>query len=137
MPQHHILVATDRAIPLALMVNELITNAANSRLRRRIGLQNPGWFGADVDTIRVSVRDEGIGLPPTFDLAETKGLGMRLVRAFLQQLAATVAINSQSRHRICGISSPRTQAVTIMRRRYQLDAGLRGVEHSLAYRKFA
>ena len=75
MPQHHILVATDRAIPLALMVNELITNAANSRLRRRIGLRNPGWLVRDVDTIRVSVRDEGIGLPPTFDLAKTKGLG--------------------------------------------------------------
>jgi two-component sensor histidine kinase len=31
--------------------------------------------------MRVSVRDEGIGLPPGVDLAKTKGLGLWLVRA--------------------------------------------------------
>ena len=95
--QHDILIATDRAIPLALMVNELITNAAKHAHDGRSGCKI--WVGLvrDAGTLRVSVRDEGIGLPPAFDLAKTKGLGMRLVRAFLQQLDATVAINPQPR----------------------------------------
>ena len=95
--QHDILIATDRAIPLALMVNELITNAAKHAYEGRSACKIWVDLVRDVDTLRVSVRDEGIGLPPAFDLAKTKGLGMRLVRAFLQQLDATVAINPQPR----------------------------------------
>ena len=95
--QHDIMIATDRAIPLALMVNELMTNAAKHAYEGQTGCKV--WVGLKLDagTIRVSVRDEGGGLPPGFDLAKTKGLGMRLVRAFLQQLEATVVINPQPR----------------------------------------
>lgn len=95
--QHDILIATDKAIPLALMVNELITNAAKHAYEGQSSCKI--WVGVvrEGSTIRVSVRDEGIGLPASFDLAKGKGLGMRLVRAFLQQLDATVAINPQPR----------------------------------------
>lgn len=95
--QHDIMIATDRAIPLALMVNELITNAAKhayagqSNCKIWVGLSRQG------ETLRVTVRDEGAGLPPGFDLEKTKRLGMRLVKAFLQQLDATKAINSTAR----------------------------------------
>jgi two-component sensor histidine kinase len=95
--QHDILIATDQAIPLALMVNELITNAAKHAYAGQSGCKI--WVGVvrEGATIRVSVRDEGVGLPTSFDLAKGKGLGMRLVRAFLQQLDATVTINPQPR----------------------------------------
>jgi two-component sensor histidine kinase len=95
--QHDILIATDKAIPLALMVNELITNAAKHAYESQSGCKI--WVGVirDGATTRVSVRDEGTGLPAQFDLAKSKGLGMRLLRAFLQQLDATVAINPQLR----------------------------------------
>lgn len=79
------------------MVNELITNAAKHTYEGQSGCKI--WVGVvhDGATIRVSVRDEGIGLPANFDLAKSKGLGMRLVRAFLQQLEATVVLNTQQR----------------------------------------
>lgn len=95
--QHDILIATDKAIPLALMVHELITNAAKHAYEGQSSCKI--WVGVvrEGSTIRVSVRDEGIGLPANFDLAKGKGLGMRLVRAFLQQLDATVAVNPQPR----------------------------------------
>ena len=38
-----------------------------------------------------------ICLTGSFDLANSKGLGMRFVRAFVQQLEAMVAINPQPR----------------------------------------
>jgi two-component sensor histidine kinase len=95
--QHDILIATDQAIPLALMVNELITNAAKHAYAGQSGCKI--WVGVvrEGAAIRVSVRDEGVGLPTSFDMAKGKGLGMRLVRAFLQQLEAKVVLNPQPR----------------------------------------
>jgi two-component sensor histidine kinase len=92
--QHDIMIATDRAIPVALMVNELITNAAKHAYEGETGFKV--WvrlvrIGDRI--IRVSVRDEGIGLPSTFDAANSKGLGMRLLRSFQQQLDATITID--------------------------------------------
>lgn len=95
--QHEIMIATDRAIPIALMVNELITNAAKHAYEGQTGFDIRVGLVRSGDVINVSVSDEGVGLPPDFDLATTKGLGMRLLRAFLQQLAATITINSHPR----------------------------------------
>lgn len=95
--QHDIMIATDRAIPMALMVNELITNAAKHAYEGETGFNIWVGLAQDGDTIRVSVRDEGIGLPPTFDMTKSKGLGMRLLRSFQQQLGATIAINPDAR----------------------------------------
>ena len=72
-------IRTDRAIPAVLLVNELITNAAkyaypagNCKVWVTLSRQ-PN------DNIAISVRDEGIGLPPTFDIKSGRRLGMRLV----------------------------------------------------------
>ena len=93
--QPDVMIETDRAIPLALLVNELITNAAKHAYAGRPGGEI--WVGLTREgaTLRVSVRDEGIGLAADFDLAKTRGLGMRLVRAFVQQLNATITVVPQ------------------------------------------
>ena len=46
------------------------------------------------DELVISVRDEGEGLPADFDLARPKGLGMRIVMAFVGQLGGTLAIHA-------------------------------------------
>src|SRR6516162_4462871 len=82
-----ILFHPDRAIPIALIVNELVTNAAkyafsgrsDNRIWVRLVRQNE-------DTILISVRDNGVGLPSEFDLTRSKGLGMRVVAALAKQL---------------------------------------------------
>jgi two-component sensor histidine kinase len=86
-----ITVTTDRAVPIALMANELITNAAkyaypdnqNGTIWVRVGR------GAD-DMIELSVRDEGRGLPADFELGRAPGLGMRILSAFSRQLNAKI-----------------------------------------------
>jgi two-component sensor histidine kinase len=90
---HGIDIMTDRAIPIALITNELITNAAkyayqgepNGHIWVRLALVENG-------TIELSVRDEGAGLPADFDPRSATGLGMRIVRALSQQLGAEIAI---------------------------------------------
>ncbi|HWF96816.1 MAG TPA: histidine kinase dimerization/phosphoacceptor domain -containing protein [Xanthobacteraceae bacterium] len=79
-------IATDRAIPAALLVNELVTNIAKYAYPAG---QCRAWVtlscGAG-DTIAISVRDAGTGLPADFDLKSKRRLGMRLVNAFTAQL---------------------------------------------------
>jgi two-component sensor histidine kinase len=86
-------VTTDRAVPIALLVNELITNAAKHAYQDSQG--GTIWVrvgrGSD-DTIELSVRDEGRGLPADFDLGSSSGLGMRILSAFSQQLNAMVEV---------------------------------------------
>jgi two-component sensor histidine kinase len=85
-------IRTDRAIPAVLLVNELVTNAAkyaypagNCRVWVTISR-------APKDTVTISVRDEGIGLPSTFDIKLGRRLGMRLVDAFAQQLQGNLQV---------------------------------------------
>ncbi|WP_172899876.1 sensor histidine kinase [Bradyrhizobium erythrophlei] len=99
MPNCHLHVSTaagievppDQAIPVALLVNELITNSAkyghpNSKCEVWIEVVR-----ADAK-ISVSVRDKGIGLPPNFESTSHKGLGMRLINAFAAQLGGKLVI---------------------------------------------
>lgn len=88
--------STDRAISVALIVNELITNAAKYAYPGRSdGRIHISVKAAADDTLAVSVRDEGAGLPAGFDLATPKGLGMRIITSFAQQLGGTLAIHAR------------------------------------------
>jgi len=81
----------DQAIPAALFVNELITNSAkyahpNSKCEVWVGVTQSD------SKVSVSVRDEGIGLPPNFEATSRTGLGMRLINAFAAQLGGRLEI---------------------------------------------
>jgi two-component sensor histidine kinase len=85
-------IRTDRAIPAVLLVNELITNAA----KYAYPAGNCGvWLTlsrAPKDNVLISVRDEGVGLPPTFNIKSGRRLGMRLVGSFSQQLQGDLEV---------------------------------------------
>jgi two-component sensor histidine kinase len=81
-----VFVKTDHAINLALVVTELVTNAARHAypngtrgpIRVRLGC-------VDGNVARISVRDEGLGLVPDFEVTKGNGFGMRLVKALAKQ----------------------------------------------------
>jgi two-component sensor histidine kinase len=81
--------AADRAILLGLILNELVSNAGKYAYPDCPGgsiwvrLAQP-----DNNSVLVSVRDEGVGLPLGFDSTASKGLGTRLVNALTKQLSA-------------------------------------------------
>jgi two-component sensor histidine kinase len=91
--EHGIDTMTDRAIPIALIANELITNATKYAYQGQHG--GNIWVrlthGND-DTVELSVRDGGTGLPADFDPRFATGLGMRIVHAFTQQLSANISV---------------------------------------------
>jgi two-component sensor histidine kinase len=83
----------DQAVPIALLVNELVTNAAK---HGRGDCKCEIWVTvthAAEGAILLSVRDNGPGLPADFDIAAQKGLGMRLVMAFAKQLRGELTIH--------------------------------------------
>jgi two-component sensor histidine kinase len=85
-------VDADRAIPIALIANELITNAAKHAFSKK---SSPGRIGVRLTraadaTISLSVSDKGAGLPANFDMAKSKGLGMRVVMALTSQLGGNI-----------------------------------------------
>ena len=83
-------VSIDHAAPLGLITNELITNAIKHR-------------GADAAVIKITlecwpdgyaltVSDQGPGLPPGFNAAKSRTLGMRIVTALTRQIGGTMEI---------------------------------------------
>jgi two-component sensor histidine kinase len=95
--QHEMEISTDRAISAALIVNELITNAAKYAYKDKPG--GTIWIvvaGAGKGKLSISVSDEGVGLPPDFDLKKPRGLGMRIITAFVKQLNGTLEIRNRN-----------------------------------------
>jgi two-component sensor histidine kinase len=90
---HGIEVKTDDAISVALIVNELIANAAKYAYSGKTGCKIWVTIACTKDSdLLISVRDEGSGIPADYDPHKAKGLGMRLVNSFAKQLKATVEI---------------------------------------------
>ena len=52
---------------------------------------------ADGNGVRVSVRDEGVGLPPDFETNQKVGLGVRLVRTLAKQMQAHIHVERRAR----------------------------------------
>ena len=85
-------VATDKVIPLALIVYELLTNALKYAAPR----DGPRWLQVSVlkrdGGLVVAVRDNGPGLPE--DAEQRAGLGMKLVQTLCLQLQGRVEPSS-------------------------------------------
>lgn len=88
------LISADHAIPLGLLINELVTNA--------VKYAYPGGTGVievtarEIDgRLRVEVSDHGVGLPDGFDIDQPRhSLGFKVINGLLRQLQGHVAISS-------------------------------------------
>jgi two-component sensor histidine kinase/DNA-binding response OmpR family regulator len=86
-----VLLSIDQAVPCALILNELITNAVKYAF--------PDHRGGEIlvtlndcgeNRIRLRVADDGIGFPPGFDRTECRSLGLRIVDILTYQLNGTI-----------------------------------------------
>jgi two-component sensor histidine kinase len=91
-----IVIPTDRAVSTALIVNELIANAAKYAYENHSGVITVKVARADENNFIVSVRDEGAGMPDDIDPRDRKGLGMRIISSFTRQLNATIEIKRRN-----------------------------------------
>ncbi len=88
----------DTAVPLGLIVNELVTNAykyafpgrkeGNIQIRIEKALSEEGYL--------LSVSDDGVGLPDGFSAQQARSLGLRLVNILSKQLKGQLEVFSDA-----------------------------------------
>ena len=88
-----IMVDINTAVPLGLIMNELVSNA----LKHAFPGERQGTIsitgGDEHDLITLVVRDNGVGFPPDFDWKNTTSLGMRLVNSLIDQVDGTITLD--------------------------------------------
>jgi two-component sensor histidine kinase len=92
----HLIISADKAIPLGLLINELVTNSAKHAYPDGYGeIQISGeQRGAD---LHVEVSDRGIGLPKDFDIDQPRAsLGFKVIKSLLAQLDGRIAVASNT-----------------------------------------
>ncbi len=105
-----ILLSPDQAMPLALVVNELVTNAIKH------GGMDPSLtvkLGRSSEGCRLAVRNRG-ELPPNYDPNKTTGFGIRMVRSTVAQLGGRFEAASMAGETEFAITfQPSVQQMTI------------------------
>ncbi len=90
-------VETDRAVPIGLMVNELVTNA----LKYAYPKGQPGPVRVQLNRLgeglRLVVEDDGVGYPPSESAPKGSGLGSLIVGSMAKSLRATVELDRAHR----------------------------------------
>jgi len=85
-----ILVSLDTAIPLGLIVNELVTNALKYAFHDRTN----GKITISIHQIaenkyEIGVQDDGIGIPGTINITNADTLGLKIVQTLSEQLGGS------------------------------------------------
>jgi PAS domain S-box-containing protein len=84
------------AIPCALVINELVTNAlkhafqGRSAGRLRVGMCRRGT------ALELEVKDDGVGLPDGVEIHQATSMGLLVVRTLAEQLGATLQVDGSS-----------------------------------------
>nr|MDA3951321.1 sensor histidine kinase [Spirochaeta sp.] len=105
-------IGADIAVPLSLIVNELVTNALKYAFPQGVaGTIDITCQTPDENSFVLTVTDNGVGLPPDFDLNRCESLGMRLVQGLTEQLQGSVefsvpASDAVNRGTRCTVSVP-------------------------------
>jgi two-component system, sensor histidine kinase PdtaS len=77
------------AIPLGFIANELITNAAKyGKGRITVSLERNPEKG-----YALSVSNDGPSLPDGFDPAAGKGMGMKIIRSFVERIGGALQVD--------------------------------------------
>lgn len=88
-----VMLGVDTAIPCGLIINELVSNSLKHAF--------PGGGGgsitirlrpADSEHLTLTVSDDGVGLPPDFDVRNTPSLGLQLVNTLARQIGGEVEV---------------------------------------------
>jgi len=87
----------DQALPCALVVNEILSNAYKHAFKGRKQGKIEISVVQENGQIRITVRDNGIGLPTDFDISRSNSLGLKLIRTLVQhQLKGTLTFKSRN-----------------------------------------
>lgn len=88
-----VLLGVDTAIPCGLIINELVSNSLKHAFPDGGGGSiNIRLRPAGAERLRLTVADDGVGLPEGFDVRRTGSLGLQLVNTLARQLGGEVEV---------------------------------------------
>jgi two-component sensor histidine kinase len=91
------LITADQAHHLALLVSEIIMNAAKHAHPTGLPVQmSIACRHDEIGRVVIEIGDDGVGLPEGFDANKGGGVGFRLIRSLAQSLKAELQVESDS-----------------------------------------
>ena len=90
-------VEIDMAVPLGLIINELVTNAFKYAFKKNA--QGKIFVGLHLnkkEELVLEVSDNGCGLPDNIDYQNTSSLGLQLVCSLTQQIEGVIELNKEN-----------------------------------------
>lgn len=91
-----LMISADKAIPLGLLINELVTNAAKHAYPGGSGEISVSGERRGLD-LHVEVSDQGTGLPKDFDIDQPRAsLGFKVIKSLIAQLDGRIAVASNT-----------------------------------------
>lgn len=83
----------DTAVPCGLIINEIVSNSLKHAFTDgRKGEIRVGLLQVQPDHFRLSIADNGIGMPEGFSVATSDSLGIQLIQALTDQLEGTLEV---------------------------------------------
>jgi PAS domain S-box-containing protein len=85
-----------RLFPLGIIINELITNKMKYAFTGRDAGKIKISLTKDDKHVKLTIQDDGNGLPDGFDINESKGFGLMLVKMLSQQLGGSFSMEKHA-----------------------------------------
>lgn len=102
----NVCIELNRAIPCALIVNELISNALKHAFPDGRSGEVSVRVDSDGDWITLEVADTGVGIPSGLDCGKTETLGLQLVHLLAKQLQGRVSFEGGPQGLVARVSFP-------------------------------
>jgi two-component sensor histidine kinase len=90
----HFMIDLNRAIPLGLILNELLTNSLKHGFSSSESPQILIKIRTNMDKVCMVVADNGVGLPAGMDLYTSESFGFKIVRLLIEQIEGQIQIQN-------------------------------------------
>ncbi|MBN2030057.1 PAS domain S-box protein [bacterium] len=92
-----VFLSIDKAIPLGLILNELLTNALKYAFKgRKKGRITISLILREDRSYELVFQDNGVGMPENVDFKKTESLGLYLVKILIEQIDGAVTVKKQN-----------------------------------------
>jgi PAS domain S-box-containing protein len=89
----NIMVDINTAVPLGLIVNELVTNSMKHAFPGGESGEIKIQFYSEDENLVLKVSDDGVGFPEDLDFKNTSSLGLQLVNSLTNQISGEIKLN--------------------------------------------
>ena len=92
MNVEEVMVDINTAIPLGLIVNELVSNSMKHAFPNDKSGEIDIKFKSDNGNYSMMVSDNGVGFPEDYDIKDTDTLGLRIVNSLTEQIEGKITL---------------------------------------------